>query len=105
MKILTLLNFFSTYLIASSINIEVRCIFLLHAVLDISPIGFYVEFYLSFNLQYRSYASLLCCHASYFGDEKVNAYIIIPPLVSQHNAGQFFSSGHTNNWAVLVSIH
>uniref|UniRef100_A0A665XDV5 GPI-anchor transamidase n=1 Tax=Echeneis naucrates TaxID=173247 RepID=A0A665XDV5_ECHNA len=38
------------------------------------------------NLRYRFHVSLLCKLVSCFGDR----------------AGQFFSSGHTNNWAVLV---
>lgn len=40
MKILTLFNFFSTYLLANSINIEVRSIHLFQTVSDISPVCF-----------------------------------------------------------------
>ncbi|XP_072220018.1 GPI-anchor transamidase isoform X1 [Leuresthes tenuis] len=49
--------------------------------------------------------SLLSLFAAYFMTHSLNIKIYLSSLLSlggQDSAGQFFSSGHTNNWAVLV---
>lgn len=97
MKIFVLLNFFSAYLLADSVNFEVSDIFLLHAVSLCFQFALYVEF-LSMNTLAYSIDMLT--------NLMMNKYILIfSYYCCQHNAGQFFSSAHTNNWAVLVSIY
>lgn len=109
MKILTVFSLFSTYLLADSVNIEVS-VKLWHLSLKFPLI---CVFYVAFHQKRRSLVSLLCCHASQLAAVlvmswnliKTRKYIHLFSLVIQDSAGQFFSSGHTNNWAVLVSIY
>lgn len=95
MKILILFSLFALYVFTDSVNVEVSIIF-------VTYVWKRRQMYLNvFNICLTCLL-LAYCACCYMSISFLNCFIFSGFV--QNSAGQFFSSGHTNNWAVLVSV-